>query len=139
MARRSTLLANTTFRAFVAFALIIVIAVVMYKYVVPRMREGFTTSQPVTVTFFFMPGCGHCEEVDKSGEWTTFAEAAPKNNIVAKKLDGTVKENLGDYANMVKGFPTFIIDKGNGKFMAYNGDRTSAALLAAVKKFVAQP
>jgi hypothetical protein len=123
----------------------ILVAFLAYKYLLPllRKREAFNSRPQVTVAYYFMPGCGHCETFDESGEWTkltTEAPNAPFAEITTKRVNGTVAANVDPaHKDIVsKGFPAIVIDKGNGVVTSHDkGPRTSDAILESVKAFVA--
>lgn len=132
------------FAAIAAAALVFIV----YKFFWPK-SEGFATqTQPtaprppppeVKVTFFFMPGCGHCEEVDKWWpDFVTKSAAETTVKIVPNKLDGTDSRNTSQYPNVrIEAFPTFILDKGNNNYKAYDGtERSADALITAAKSYV---
>jgi protein disulfide isomerase len=81
---------------------------------------------------FYAPWCGHCKKL--APEWEKLANdlKASGSSAVIAKLDAT--EHSGP-ANtyQVKGYPTLIFFK-NGNKIAYEGDRSIAAMAAFVNK-----
>lgn len=135
-----------TMRGIFALIGVLILVVIAYKVVYPmfkKRKEKFYSGPQVTVAYYFMPGCGHCQSFDKSGEWSKFIEDSQKVDfatITPVKKDGTNADNVDPaHKDIVKrGFPAFVIDKGNGNVTSYDKlPRTSAAILEATKAFVA--
>jgi len=90
--------------------------------------EGFATEK--TVSFYYLPGCSWCEKFKP--EWKKFESSAKDNGIVTRAVNA--QENEQEVSKkQIKGFPTVLVTS-NGKEVEYNGERTSEALLAFVKK-----
>lgn len=89
-----------------------------------RRWEGF--SDPVLVTFYYLPGCGWCEKAKP--EWEKFKKEAAAKGIKTREVNAEeAQEEITKKG--IRGFPTFMITK-NGKESEYSGERTSSALLA---------
>lgn len=135
-------------RGIAALILLVIIGYFTYKYII---RENFSAPPTVHFTFFYMPGCPHCEAVDKSedkepgekSEWDTFLELAKAEktvNIVAKKVDGTNHSDPDVVKNKayIKGFPTFVMSKSEDDSKPYEGKRTAVDFIAGIKAYANQ-
>jgi thiol-disulfide isomerase/thioredoxin len=122
--------AKTTIKCFLIF----VIAINLFGYVLPLIRNGATTEGfkgRKSLLLLHMEGCGHCEKL--MPEWDKFNQ---KNNtsIVTKSV-----ENDDDRALVkkygVEGFPTILLLDSNGKKLdTYSGPRNAQGLLDYCKK-----
>ena len=102
--------------AFVFLGLIL-LAFVLYKVSVKESLNGnldianpvqfnsTISSNPKTVAFFYMPGCGHCKDMDPV--FDKVASDSKFSNVKFVKVNGT---KYGDLASQydVSGFPTII-------------------------------
>jgi hypothetical protein len=86
-------------------------------------------------TMYYMNGCPHCESILPA--YKTFA-ASGQFTLNDKKTQIRMLEQ-GDpaaapelEARNVKGFPTFILETTDGKFVEYQGDRSVAAIKAFI-------
>ena len=95
---------------FATFALIIFVLLLNSK----NICEEFYSNKNYSLEYYYMDGCGHCEEFSKSGIW----EKLEKNHSDKCKFE---KYNMKDNINRVekfniKGFPTILlIDKSDNK------------------------
>lgn len=107
---------------------IALIAALVFVYFRTSRKEGFEGG--ATVTYFYLPQCPWCQKFEP--EWNRFEEDARKEvGIQTAKVNGE-EDHAAASAKGVKGYPTVIITK-NGKDTEYKGERTAAALMAAVK------
>jgi thiol-disulfide isomerase/thioredoxin len=95
-------------------------------YIFLKKYEKF--EEQVTVTFFYMNGCGWCEKFKP--EWEKFKKVAGPN-VIVKEVEA--EQMTAEQQNKIRGFPTLILSKG-GKDVEYDGDRTAKDLLAHLKR-----
>ena len=109
--------------------MVVVALVLMYFFAMSMKKayEHFSSGDKVVVTLYFMNGCPHCVEFEP--EWEKFSKQAPGLNVTAQQYEARAPETQ---AAGVSSFPTIKI-KAHGKTENYDGDRTSAALIAKVK------
>lgn len=114
------------FQGLVAVLLILLIVAIVRA--MKKSREGFEGGVG-NLMYFFMPGCGHCEQFNP--EWEKLQGLVDTNRASLKltKIDGTDDANqalVDQY--VVKGFPTIILEIG-GKATPYDGkERTADAV-----------
>jgi hypothetical protein len=121
----------------------IVLALIAYISVLMNDRslrmDGFTDlGQKTNVfTMYYMNGCPHCESI--LPEYKNFA-ASGQFSLGEKKTQIRMLEQADPSAapeleaRNVKGFPTFILETTNGKFVEYQGDRS----VDAIKQFIGE-
>lgn len=80
----------------------------------------------VSVTFYYMDGCGWCEKFKP--EWEKFKKLVP-SSVAVKEVEA--QKMSEDQQKKIRGFPTIVLSK-NGKDVDYEGDRTATDLLAKV-------
>lgn len=113
----------------------LVLAIVLYVsvVVVDKKKDGFAdVGQKTNVfTLYYMNGCPHCETI--LPEYKKFA-AAGQVTTNGKKTKIRMLEQ-GDpnaapelEARSVKGFPTFILNTVDGKYIEYQGERSVPAI-----------
>jgi len=121
----------------------IVLAIIAYIAVIVNDRnlsiDAFTDlGEPTNVfTLYYMNGCPHCVSIlpdykklvasgqlTLNGKKTKFRMLEQGDPAAAPELE----------ARKVKGFPTFFLGTTDGKFIEYQGDRTSSA----IKKFIGE-
>jgi hypothetical protein len=99
--------------------------------------DNFTGGSQSTNTFtlYYMTGCPHCETI--LPEFSNFVaqgqyESGGKKTTIRKVEQSVAGSDLEKYG--IKGFPSFILQKPDGKFLSYEGDRT----VSAMKAFITQ-
>jgi thiol-disulfide isomerase/thioredoxin len=90
-----------------------------------------------TFTLYYMNGCPHCETIlpdFKNFVATGQYEAGGKKTTIRmlEQANPSAAADLKKYN--IRGFPTFILEKPDGSFMTYDGDRT----VPAMQEFIAQ-
>lgn len=108
----------------------IVVVFVLYALFFAPRAEAFAGE--VTVTYYFLEQCPWCKKF--APEWEAFKRAAAEEKLAVKTAEVNAEKESDKVPKDVKGFPTVHIAKADGKVVGYEGDRTSAALLAEVKK-----
>lgn len=117
----------------IAVTLAILAGTAIWAFVVlpRRLREAFENAS-VKVTYYFLTGCPWCKKF--APEWAAFKDAATKEKLMVVTEDVDAEKDGDKVPKDIKGFPTIRITDAKGETTTYEGDRTSAALLAAVKK-----
>ena len=104
-----------------------------------RLIEKFVSED--TFVFFSMDGCGHCNNVKKSGE---FEALKKKCEAEGSKCPCKCIIDSGDHTEFaterekVDGFPLFKLFKADGTNETYpmDGKRTESAFTAFLKKYI---
>ena len=82
----------------------------------------------IAVVFFYMPGCGHCENMKP--EWEKFEEVAlnrnDDNRVIAKVRSDKMSDVNG--SEDIMGFPTILKLENGKKVKEFDDDRTSENL-----------
>lgn len=110
-------------------AILLMIFMSNYKYF-----EKFTNASKGTLQYFYMDGCGHCE--DFNNEWkkieTTIAANQDKYTITTEKIDIKNSKLASDLT--INGVPTISLVLANKDRTYYSGDRKEAAVLKYVEE-----
>ena len=119
----------------VAFAVLLLISLLVNGSGV--QLDNFTGGSQSTNTFtlYYMTGCPHCETI--LPEFSNFVaqgqyESGGKKTTIRKVEQSGAGSDLEKYG--IKGFPSFVLEKPDGKFLSYEGDRT----VSAMKAFITQ-
>jgi len=83
-----------------------------------------------TFVLFYAPWCPHCKAV--KSEWEKFAKISTFVKVAAfncEKQKTHLLKIREDMPNLVTSYPTIIFYKNSKPVEAYNGERTSTALL----------
>jgi hypothetical protein len=121
----------------------LVIAIIVYVSVLMSdttlKRDGFAdVGQKTNVfTLYYMNGCPHCETI--LPEYKKFAAAGQvmtngKKTKVRMLEQGDPNAAPELEARNVKGFPTFILNTADGKYIEYQGERS----VPAIGQFITQ-
>lgn len=121
----------------------IVLAIIAYISVLMndtslRMDAFTDLGQKTNIfTMYYMNGCPHCESI--LPEYKNFVASGQftlggKNTQIRmlEQADPAAAPELE--ARNVKGFPTFIMETTDGKFVEYQGDRS----VSAIKSFIGE-
>ena len=114
----------------VGAALLLLAVVLVYVFVVRKELFG----SKVRVSYCFLEGCPWCKKF--APEWEKFKSALASAKLAVETEEVDAEKESGKVPKDIKGFPTVVITKADGKTVTYEGDRTSTALLAEVKKYV---
>jgi thiol-disulfide isomerase/thioredoxin len=114
--------------------------VILFAYNKNKIMEAFagnTSSNKYVLEYYYMDGCGHCDNFNNSGVWDKLNNSYG-NNIEFKKYNmRDCKDRIEKYN--ISGFPTIIIiDKSNSekKLEEYNDDRTYDKFKIFIEKYV---
>ena len=132
---RSDILMMITMIIFLLLAIVI-----LFVYNKDKIMEAFTgstSSNKYVLEYYYMDGCGHCDNFNNSGVWEKL-NSNYGNNIEFKKYNmRDCKDRIEKYN--ISGFPTIIIiDKSNSekKLEEYNDDRTYDKFKIFIEKYV---
>eukprot|EP01095_Lingulamoeba_sp_RSL-Kostka_P007508 TRINITY_DN23_c0_g2_i1.p1 TRINITY_DN23_c0_g2~~TRINITY_DN23_c0_g2_i1.p1 ORF type:complete len:472 (+),score=233.25 TRINITY_DN23_c0_g2_i1:50-1465(+) len=96
---------------------------------VAKNYRDYVNEDNIVFIKYYAPWCGHCKKLipvwDELGE-----HFQDRDNVVIAKLDATA--NAVDRKFGVTGFPTLIINKPDGSFERYEGDRSLEDLISFV-------
>jgi len=109
------------------FILIIFVIIMNSRYICESFSSG---TKKYSLEYYYMDGCGHCEDFNKSGVW---------DQLMSKTWDNVsiVKYNMKDKMDRVNkfnitGFPSIIlVDVSDGKdklVSEFKGERTHSKL-----------
>jgi hypothetical protein len=123
----------------IIFFLLLAIAV-LFAYNKNKIMETFLGESAVDkkyrMEYYYMDGCGHCEDFDKSGVWNKLS-GEYGNKLEFKKYNmKDSKDRIEKYD--ISGYPTIIIiDKSNSekKVAEYNDERKYEKMKAFVSKY----
>jgi thiol-disulfide isomerase/thioredoxin len=114
--------------------------VILFAYNKDKIMETFTgstSSNKYVLEYYYMDGCGHCDNFNNSGVWERLNNSYG-NNIEFKKYNmRDSKDRIEKYS--ISGFPTIIIiDKSNSekKLEEYNDDRTYDKFKIFIEKYI---
>jgi protein disulfide-isomerase A1 len=122
----------------VAFVALVLGAMVQKSHFVgglyrPIFSEGFADSGDKFV-FYYADWCPHCKTVKPLWEqWSKKGSMQINGKTVfLDKVEESEKEKAE--GKPVKGYPTFLLEKANGKIIEYEGGRNVAGWEAFLKK-----
>jgi thiol-disulfide isomerase/thioredoxin len=99
--------------------------------------EGFSSEGAPTFTMYYADWCPHCQEVKpdftkfmRSGSIEVNKKTVFVEMIEAEKNPDKVK------GKPVKGYPTFLLEKGDGSVVEYPGSRDEAGWMEWLQKNV---
>jgi len=96
--------------------------------------EYFSNPAPsgINLKVFYADWCGHCNAAKK--EFNTLNQTLTTSPTINNKTVGIQLVNEADDAAAVaeyavKGYPTIILDQGNGYRVPYNGERKAQSIM----------
>lgn len=116
-------------KGLVVFLLLVVFALIVYTFM--KRYEGFESK--VTLSYFYLPGCGWCQKFNP--EWDRFVEM-----VKTEKLDVQLRKVNAEEARdevekeKIQGFPHIHLKKASGERVDYEGQRTAEELAKFVKE-----
>jgi thiol-disulfide isomerase/thioredoxin len=113
---------NTTKYALILFA---ALAVLLLIGVIGKPSEGFSGDGVDTFTLYYADWCPHCQSVKPTfKEWSSSGstKVGGKTVFLSMVEADTNPEKLK--GKPVKGYPTFLLEKADGSFKEFNGDRS---------------
>jgi thiol-disulfide isomerase/thioredoxin len=116
----------------ILIGLLVVLGILLIVSIMRKKREGFESGAG-KLMYFYMPGCGHCNEFNPQWEKMQSKIDQDRLALTLTKIDGTDDANK-DLVNQYKvnGFPTIILEIGSNS-STYDGERTADALYAWCK------
>ena len=96
-----------------------------------KIAEKFSSHKKYTLEYYYMDGCGHCTDFNKSKVWEKL-EAENWENLTLKKYNRLEKMDRIEKFN-ITGFPSIILVKNDELVENYNGHRTFNAISAFIK------
>ncbi len=109
-------------KCLIVFAIFGLVVFVMYRFKMQPMPafEGFSNITPTKVHYYFMDGCGHCENF--SPIWDEFVSSY-KGDVKFQKINmKDAEEDMKKYN--IEGFPTVVMIDDKDQFEHYEGERT---------------
>lgn len=96
------------------------VALVLFFFVFPRVKEGFSGADDKKLVFNLASWCGHCTNLKNSGELEKIKND-PDVNVEINEDDKEADKKYG-----CEGFPCIKLAKG-GAYQEYSGERTAKA------------
>ena len=111
-------------------ALMLIIFYYFNKTIFTNMNsENFENNGQKKVVYFYMNGCGHCNNFTPI--WDQFCSANSSSIKTYKFEQAQVQEQISSYS--ISGFPTILLlDENNAKIDEYSGERSVEALTSYV-------
>ena len=122
----------------IIFFLLLAIAV-LFAYNKNKIMEAFmgdSADKKYRMEYYYMEGCGHCEDFSNSGVWDNLNSEYGDKLEFKKYNMRDCKDRIDKYE--ISGYPTIIIiDKSNfeKKLEEYNDDRKYEKMKAFVQKY----
>jgi thioredoxin-like negative regulator of GroEL len=126
---------NYMFNLILPSSLLLLIAAIIVMIHSGYLREGF--QQKYSLEYFYMDGCGHCVDFNKSGVWDK-VENTKWNNVKVEKFNMKDARQRVEKFN-IKGFPSIVmIDSSSGDekvVESFNDERTFPKIAEFISKF----
>jgi len=119
---------NEIFAIMAILIIIAIIVLVVLNY--NEIAEKFNNDKKYTLEYYYMDGCGHCTDFNKSKIWDKL-EAENWKNVKLKKYNRIEKMDRIEKFN-ITGFPAIILVQNEELVQHYNGDRTFNAISAFI-------
>lgn len=130
---------NTNFRSFNTLLIILLVFIIFGSIIAGfvtfsgkrNLFEGFASSANVSIEYYYMDGCGYCQQF--SPTWDDFVKDLDSNakfNVVKYNISTPEGSKRGDLFS-VKSAPTILAVKDNTKIDELQGERS----LDNLKKF----
>ena len=122
----------------IIFFLLLAIAV-LFAYNKNKIMEAFmgdSADKKYRMEYYYMEGCGHCEDFSNSGVWENLNSEYGDKLEFKKYNMKDCKDRIDKYE--ISGYPTIIIiDKSSSekKLEEYNDDRKYEKMKAFVQKY----
>jgi thioredoxin-related protein len=126
---------------YLLFAIFILILIVLFinnkkiceNFINETIMASENTNDKKKVIYYYMDGCGYCDQFSGSGVWEKLDNDIGKvSNVEFKKINiADKKDDINRYN--IAGFPSIIAtDKNDNKISEYQGDRSYESL----KKYI---
>jgi thioredoxin-like negative regulator of GroEL len=126
---------NYIFNLILPSSLLLLIAAIIVMIHSGYLREGF--QQKYSLEYFYMDGCGHCVDFNKSGVWDK-VENTKWNNVKVEKFNMKDARQRVEKFN-IKGFPSIVmVDSSSGDekvVESFNDERTFPKIAEFISKF----
>jgi thioredoxin-like negative regulator of GroEL len=123
---------NYMFNLILPSSLLLLIAAIIVMIHSGYLREGF--QQKYSLEYFYMDGCGHCVDFNKSGVWDK-VENTKWNNVKVEKFNMKDARHRVEKFN-IKGFPSIVMVEGDEKVVeSFNDERTFPKIAEFISKF----
>ena len=139
MAAKKSFFGNDIFiMILIIFFLLLTIAV-LFAYNKNKIMEAFmgdSADKKYRMEYYYMEGCGHCEDFSNSGVWENLNSEYGDKLEFKKYNMRDCKDRIDKYE--ISGYPTIIIiDKSSSekKLEEYNDDRKYEKMKAFVQKY----
>ena len=108
----------------ISLFIILVIAGVFFTRV--YKKEGFSSGE--SFTLYYADWCPHCKSIKPIfAEWSKTGTVTVNKKVVKVSMVEADASPDVISAKGVKGFPTFMYEKGDGTSVEYNGERSPSA------------
>ena len=126
---------NYIFNLILPSSLLLLIAAIIVMIHSGYLREGF--QQKYSLEYFYMDGCGHCVDFNKSGVWDK-VENTKWNNVKVEKFNMKDARQRVEKFN-IKGFPSIVmVDSSSGDekvVESFNDERTFPKIAEFISNF----
>jgi thioredoxin-like negative regulator of GroEL len=124
---------NYMFNLILPSLLVLLIAAIIVMIHSGYLREGFQ-QEKYTLEYFYMDGCGHCVDFNKSGVWDK-VENTKWTNVKVEKFNMKDARQRVEKFN-IKGFPSIVMVEGDEKVVeSFNDERTFPKIAEFISKF----
>lgn len=121
-----------------AVGLILLLLGIIYSQTLGIRRDGFANGAGVdTFTMYYADWCPHCQTIkpvfkswSSSGSTTVGGKTVFLNMVEADTNPDKLK------GKPVKGYPTFLLEKADGSFKEFDGDRSTSGWMSWLAKNV---
>lgn len=122
-----------------AVGVILLLLGIIYSQTLGIRRDGFANGAGVdSFTMYYADWCPHCQTVkpafkswSSQGSTTVGGKTVFLNMVEAETNPDKLK------GKPVKGYPTFLLEKADGSFKEFDGDRTPAGWMGWLSKNLA--
>lgn len=97
-----------------------------------RLMENFSSDDKFV--YLAMDGCGHCDAVNKSGEFDNLKKSEKDIKCVQDNGEKNEFVKYREDNKLVKGYPTFMLLKNGQNPIVYDGERTETGFKTFLDK-----
>lgn len=112
------------------------VSVLMFiRYLNTSGLDGFKGSGADSFTLYYAEWCPHCKTIKPVfKKWSDAGTVSINGKTVFVSMVEVEKEPEKAKGKPVKGFPTFLLETGDGQFKEFDGDRSPAGWEAWLSK-----